>query len=194
MTIETSSNVLLDFFKTLADASRLRLVGLLSAEERSVEELATLLELRAPTVSHHLNRLKALGIVRMRSDGTTHLYRLDVDALRALSRQALALESGAAGAEVTPDLWEQKVLRSFCAGERLKEIPASQKKREVVLRWLLERFSLGQRYSEREVNAILVRHHPDFAALRRYLVDAGLLVREHSIYWRPVAEPAGASG
>jgi hypothetical protein len=93
------------------------------------------------------------------------------------------------GAEVTADVWEQKVLRSFRRGERLEQIPASRKKREVVLRWLVQQFSFDERYTEREVNAILGRHHPDFAALRRYLVDEGFLQREHSVYWRPPPVP-----
>ena len=52
----------LRFFKALADASRLRLVGLLAGAEHSVDELATLLDLRAPTVSHPLARLRAAGL------------------------------------------------------------------------------------------------------------------------------------
>ena len=52
-------------------------------------------------------------------------------------------------------------------GERLKEIPASRKKREVILRWLAERFEVRRRYSEAEVNELLQRYHPDSATLRR---------------------------
>ena len=47
---------LLHFFKVLADESRLKLLGILANGERSVDELATLLKLKAPTVSHHLAR------------------------------------------------------------------------------------------------------------------------------------------
>ena len=42
----------------------------------------------------------------------------------------------------------------------------------------------GVRYPEREVNALLAVWHPDVAALRRYLVDEGLLTREAGVYWR----------
>src|SRR5690348_13204680 len=82
----------LRFFKALADESRLRLVGILATGERSVDELAALLTLRPPTVSHHLARLRELGLVTMRAEGTVHRYRLDADALRALSREVLSLE------------------------------------------------------------------------------------------------------
>ena len=45
-------------------------------------------------------------------------------------------------------------------------------------------FEVGVRYPEREVNALLAVWHPDTAALRRYLVDEGLLTREAGLYWR----------
>jgi len=69
--------------KGLADISRLRMLGLLSQEEHTVEELAAALTLTEPTVSHHLSRLKTLGLVTMREEGTRHRYRADGDALRA---------------------------------------------------------------------------------------------------------------
>lgn len=40
------------------------------------------------------------------------------------------------------------------------------------------------RYSEQMVNLILGRRHQDTAALRRYLVDEGLLDRAEGHYWR----------
>lgn len=40
------------------------------------------------------------------------------------------------------------------------------------------------RYAERDVDAVLRAWHDDHAALRRYLVDEGLLGREANVYWR----------
>ena len=40
------------------------------------------------------------------------------------------------------------------------------------------------RYPEREVNFTLQLWYPDYAALRRYLVDAGFLARADGVYWR----------
>jgi len=48
----------------------------------------------------------------------------------------------------------------------------------------IERFETGRRYPEKEVNAIISRHHPDFATLRRELIGARLMRRESGIYWR----------
>src|SRR5438270_9569905 len=178
----------LRFFKSLADASRLRMLGILAAGERSVDELATLLDLRAPTVSHHLAILRELGVVSMRPEGNVHLYRLDADALRALSREVLSPERVASFADsIEAEAWERKVLRDFFEGERLKEIPASRKKRSVILRRLAHEFQPGTRYRETEVNEVLKRHHADPATLRRELVGAGLLQRTQSVYWRSEA-------
>jgi predicted transcriptional regulator len=189
---DTPPETTLRFFKALADESRLRIVGILAGGERSVDELTAQLDLRGPTVSHHLARLRELGLVSMRADGNVHVYRLEVEALRALSRDVLSLERMAAFADdVEAEAWQRKVLRDFFDGERLKEIPASRKKRHVVLQWLATRFPIDVRYREVELNEVLQRHHPDAATLRRELVGAGLLQREQSVYWRPAPAPAG---
>jgi hypothetical protein len=85
---------------------------------------------------------------------------------------------------------DARILQSFVEpGGRLVSIPVQRKKRLAVLRWLVEDFQPGRRYPEREVNQILGRHHSDFAALRRYLVDEELMQRSRSIYWRTGTVP-----
>lgn len=191
---EQSLQTVLEFFKALADASRLRLLGILASGEHSVDELAAQLQLRAPTVSHHLARLRELGLVSMRSDGNLHFYRLDENALRSLSRDLLSVERVSSFAEsVEAEAWEKKVRRDFFDGQRLKEIPASRKKRAVILKQLATEFRAGQRYKETEVNEILLRHHPDPATLRRELIEAGLLERHQSIYSRTAVRERPAS-
>lgn len=53
-----------------------------------------------------------------------------------------------------------------------------------ILGALAAKFEPGVTYPEPAVNDLLRRHHDDYAALRRYLVDAGLLRREQGMYWR----------
>jgi hypothetical protein len=67
---------------------------------------------------------------------------------------------------------------------RLDRIPASRAKRLVVLDHVVRVFEPGVRYPERDVNTMLAAFHPDYAALRRYLVDEMFLAREHGTYWR----------
>jgi DNA-binding transcriptional ArsR family regulator len=175
------------FFKILSDESRLRLLALLASQQATVDELAASLDLRPPTVSHHLGRLKELGLVRCTVEGTSHRYSLDRGALHALARDSLSEESVARfGAEVDGDAWEQKVLSAFVRDGRLVEIPASRKKRLVILRLLAREFEPGRRYPEKEVNTVLARFHPDVATLRRELCaeEHALLTRAGGVYWR----------
>jgi len=182
---EEQLQTLLQFFKALADANRLKLLGILANRECSVEELAALLRLKAPTVSHHLTKLKELGLVEMRAEGNTHLYRLHAEGLHGLQKMLLTPESVATLVELEDgDAWERKVLRDFFEGERLKEIPSSRKKREVILKWLAEQFAPERTYTEAEVNEIIQRSHPDSATLRRELIGTHLMQREAGVYWR----------
>jgi hypothetical protein len=80
---------------------------------------------------------------------------------------------------------EEAVLRQYFRGGRLRSIPAGigRKRRIVMMRLALE-FEPGLHYTEREVNQTLARFHPDYAALRRYIVEEGFMDREGGQYWR----------
>ncbi|HHO52244.1 MAG TPA: metalloregulator ArsR/SmtB family transcription factor [Deltaproteobacteria bacterium] len=182
---EAQLDQLLAVLKALADASRLRIVGILADRECSGGELAELLGLRAATVSHHLTRLRELGLVSARAEGTRRLYRLDADALRAVQA---ALDPPHRLVELIPearpDAYARKVLSSFLDGDRLLRIPASRRKRDVVLGWLAEHFEPGEEVPESEVNERLARHHWDTATLRRELVGGGWMTRGAGVYRR----------
>jgi hypothetical protein len=155
-----------------------------------VQELARALDLRAPTVSHHLAVLKAAGLAAVRSDGTTRWYRLQESELNRKSRELLsrsALER--IGADQAADSADREVLAHYLEGERLTKIPDVRKKRLVVLRWLARKFDPGVDYREGEVNTILKRHHPDAATLRREMVGNRIFAREAGVYrLRPESE------
>jgi hypothetical protein len=183
----------LPYLKALADETRLKLVGLLATRERSVGEMAEILELREPTISHHLAKLTAVGLVEMRAAGTAHLYRLDAEALQRLGRELFAPEQvNQLAPQPAADAWESKVLHTYLREGKLSKIPETRKKRDVVLRWLVTRFEEERRYPEREVNEIIGEHHSDFATLRRELIGAGLMRREAGVYWRTAEAGAAA--
>lgn len=178
---------LLRFFKGLANENRLKILGILADQERSVEELSALLNLKEPTVSHHLAKLKELGLVQMHPDGNTHLYRLDSEALQRMNKDIFTPKQMSAIVQgVNYDAWERKVLNTFLDGEQLKAIPASRKKRQVILEWLVNKFEKGVEYTEKEVNQVIARHHPDCATLRREFIMNRLMEREGGggVYWR----------
>lgn len=188
MTAEEQQDVLY-FLKLLANETRLKLLGLIAGGERSVGELAEIAEVSEPTVSHHLAKLTEARLVSMRADGNARFYRLDPEMLNRLSRDYFTPEkvvAFAGGADAAG--WERKVLSAYLEGERLTKIPDVRKKRDVVLRWLAEKFERNRRYPEREVNDVIRRHHPDVATLRRELVGARLMQRESGVYWRIPAD------
>ena len=81
--------------------------------------------------------------------------------------------------------YAQKVLHAFVVDGRLVSIPARERKRQVVLRYLATTvFEDDREYPEREVDQRLALRHRDVAALRRYLVDSGYLERHAGIYRR----------
>ena len=162
---------------------RLRVLGALAMQPGTVREIAERLVMEVIVVARAVGKLVDADLVRYDPSGS---YTLDVTAVQAAKR-SLFTQTPAASA-VTPD---EKILRNFLDGDRLTTIPASASKRLVILRWLVEKFEFGVTYPERTVNDILRQHHDDYAALRRYLVDAGLLQRDQGMYWRPAAEPFG---
>ena len=177
--------IMLQFCKAMADESRLKVVGLLSTTEHSVMDLAGLLNLKEPTVSHHLAVLKELDLVRLRAEGNVHWYRLRADVLRKISRAVFSTENIARIAvSAEADGWDRRVLDNFVRGERLTEIPVRRKKRWVILKWLAQRFELDANYSEADVNTILKLHHEDCAPLRRELIGYRMLARAAGIYCR----------
>jgi len=90
-------------------------------------------------------------------------------------------------ADVNLSAYDQKVVADYTRKDgSLKTIPAQKKKLEAVLRYVVEGFEKGKRYSEKRVNEILKGYHDDTATLRRELVGFGLMQREGGggEYWR----------
>ena len=83
--------------------------------------------------------------------------------------------------------FEARVLRAFVRGGRLASIPARERKKRVVLRWLVDQVLPDDApIEERELNMRIALLNPDASALRRYLVDARLAEREGMVYRRAV--------
>ena len=181
---DTDLDTLLAFFKAMSNESRLRIVGLIAERERSVQELAELLGLKEPTVSHHLASLKALGLVKVRVDGVTHWNRLETEALTGFNR-ALLDRSAVTALAAPPETDSARIIANFLNDDgTLKHLPASRKKRWMVLEWLMEGFDDDRLYPEKEVNAILQQRHWDSATIRREMVGYRMLAREDNVYWR----------
>ena len=182
------SEELVTFFKALADKNRLKIVGLLAEKSYSVEELATLLKLKPPTVSHHLARLVEARLVKSHTESYYSVYQLDHSVLESKARSMFSQhELSTVASEVDVDAYDKKVIKDYSRRDgSLKTLPSQRKKLEAILRHVVKAFDTGKRYSEKQVNEILAGYYDDTATLRRELVGYGLMQREGGgeAYWR----------
>ncbi len=167
-----------DFVRLAVDPVRLAVLGRAATGPVEAGSLAAELDVPHKTVLTGIARLREAGLL-------TDQNLLDREVLREVAG-ALADEV-IADPSVTEGPWsaeEAQVLSRFFRGSRLESIPANHSKRLIVLERLAMEFEPGLRYDERQVNLTLQMFHPDFAALRRYLVDNGFLTRADGVYWR----------
>ena len=75
-------------------------------------------------------------------------------------------------------------LRAFVRDGVIAVMPSRQARRRLLLNEVALAFEPGVRYSERTVSLFLRQVYPDYAALRRYLIDEGFLDRKDGEYWR----------
>lgn len=174
---------MLSFVKAMTSAERLRIIGVLVRGRATQAEIAEQLHVPVRDVFNHLAFLVHVGVVN-ETDG---VYDLDEKAIESLARGQLEGKR----AEYVPPEGEQedvrKVLKNFLnADGSLKQIPPPGNKLLIVLNFIVDVFAFDTNYTEKEVNTILRRFHVDTAALRRYLVDNGLMARESNgtRYWR----------
>ncbi len=73
-----------DPFNAIAEPRRRHILELIAAEERSVGEIADVLELGQPSVSKHLQVLRDVGLVTMRREGRRTMYRTNAEKLRTI--------------------------------------------------------------------------------------------------------------
>lgn len=171
----------------LAEPERLRVVSALALGAGTIAEVAAATGLEPREVVAALRRLERGGLVSREKDQLT----LHADRFKEAAREVAPVEPAA---PLSADPATDRVLRAYTRGGRITKLPARLTKRRLLLEHVAAMFEPGVRYPEREVDAMMRAWHPDYAMLRRYLVDAALLARAEGEYWRiggPVAlEPA----
>ena len=179
-----------EFFKALGHPARLLILNLVQAKPRHGEELAAILGLNPATISHHLAKLAAVGLLESAKDQYYQTYSLVGDLLDKKVGEVVRLPQPELATEVEEDAYRAKVLRTFLKRGRLVSIPAQLKKRQVILEKLAREFEPGRAYSELEVNQVLLEFHEDVASLRRGLISMGLMKREQGTYRRVADDPS----
>ncbi len=145
---------MLVFFKAMADANRLKILGLLAQEDLTVEQISEMLKLRPSTISHHLSKLSEVGLVSAKASSYYNIYHLENRALEDKAKQLLSKETlPTMASDINMDAYDQKVIADYSTPDgHLKTIPSQRKKLDVILRHVGRAFELAVTYSENEVN------------------------------------------
>ena len=180
-----NEHTILDFVKAMTDAERLRIVGMLTQRAATPKEVADELHMPLRDSVDHLAFMQHVGIVR-ENEGR---FELDTKGLEALAQSQFKGQPRESYAPA-PDLKDKsrKVLAAFLnADGSIKQIPSDAGKLQVILDYLVETFTPGVVYTEKEVNTLIRRFNVDTAGLRRDMIDRGMLERKSdgSQYWRP---------
>lgn len=174
-------------FKVLADKSRLKIINTLMKEPCYVELLSERLGLNPSTISFHLKKLEAVGLVHSIKEQYYVMYYLNKE---VLNFQLLDLFSSLN--EENPDeerrekLYRQTIISNFFSGNKLTSLPVQRKKRSVVLNEIAKSFEINHPYSEKEVNAKISEYHEDFCTIRRDLISEKIFDRNNGIYTRKI--------
>lgn len=174
---------MLDFVKAMASAERLRVIGVLARGRATQAQIAEQLHLPVKDVFNHLSFLVHVNVVTE----TNGIYDLNEKAIESLARKQFEGKRPTYEAKEERQEDVRKVLKSYLnADGTLKQIPAPGAKLLIILNFMVDAFAFDTIYTEKEVNTLLRRFHVDTAALRRYLVDSGLMARESdgTKYWR----------
>jgi ArsR family transcriptional regulator, arsenate/arsenite/antimonite-responsive transcriptional repressor len=171
--------------RALADPTRIRILGLLAERPMYGQELAKVLDVKPPTISHHISPLVMAGLVRVRRENNYHYYELDSDGIQHLAESTQRIARLLFASNPLPPKSDERarVVATFIKDGRLVSIPAQYKKRRYVMEELARTFEWGRLYDEKEVNAILKTFHDDVASLRREFIDQRIMMRENGRYW-----------
>ncbi|WP_370294416.1 metalloregulator ArsR/SmtB family transcription factor [Rossellomorea marisflavi] len=181
-------NKQVEFHKTLGDPTRLKIIYLLSEGPLHVGAVAGKLGLTAPTISHHLSRLKDCNLVYSRREKNTVYYHLNIKVLLHHGKVLQQFAERTKGEERNMDQRvkeKQKVLNAFIGKDgKVSQLPAQQKKRLYLLEHFVEALEVGRKYEEKEINEYIKRFHDDYATVRREFIIHQFMFRENSIYER----------
>ena len=180
----------------LAEEPRLTIIGLISQKPYSVREMAEVIELTNALTFKHLNALHHAGLLNFHLGETEQFYQINPQRIARLKAYMALIDTAPTEPldEESDNTWidaldfdedDKAVLRTYTFNGRITQFPTKDKKWQAILRWIARRFEAGRRYPEKQVNAMLVEVHVDYATLRRSLVEYGFMERDRggSEYW-----------
>ena len=102
---DTNFKIIADIFKQLGDTTRLRIFWLLCHAEECVLNIAAMMEMSSPAVSHHLRSLKSSRLITSRREGKEVYYRASDSTESQLLHRMIeqVMEVACPDAETLPD-------------------------------------------------------------------------------------------
>lgn len=179
MQVEESIKIM----KALADKSRLFILNALIEKPQYVEEISKRLELAASTVSFHLKKLEAAGLVKKEKEQYYIIYKINEQIFSTKLQNIISFENLEATVQNNRiDSYKEKVISTFFKNGRLVQIPKQHKKRWIILEKFIQLFEANKNYSEKEVDNKISDLFDDYCTIRRYLVDEKILIRDKGNY------------
>ncbi|WLR59016.1 DUF2087 domain-containing protein [Guptibacillus hwajinpoensis] len=176
-------NRLVNFHKTLGDPTRIRILSLLAKGPLHGQAIAGKLGLKAPTITHHMTKLRDTGIVYQRKDKNTIYYYIDEKKFRSYSEALPTMLYQPNYDKEDDSVKTQAVINNFLAPDgTLKHLPSQRKKKIIILKHLINGLERGRKYPEKEMNEYIKKFHPDFATIRREFIINHFMYRENNIY------------
>lgn len=176
------------FHKALADPTRIRILFLLKHGPLHGQALAEKLGVSAPTITHHMAKLRQVALVKETRDKNTIYFELDQYFFeRNLKELYTALfespsSQQAASMERSQHV-KQSVLNHFFSPDgRLKQIPAQRRRKLIVFEHMLTGLKVGEKYTERQINEHILRFHEDYCTIRREFIINHFMYREKGMY------------
>ncbi|MFG1653260.1 DUF2087 domain-containing protein [Micromonospora sp. NPDC049275] len=163
--------------RLIADPRRMRVLAAVALGARSLADVARAAEMPHRDVVAAVRRLQEGGLLDGDADGLRPAY----ERLRQLATVPRNSEQSDPGVRAT--------LRPFIQDGRLVSMPAQQSRRRALLEHVAETsFPAGAAFDEREVDDKLKAwcngSAVDHVSVRRYLIEAKLLVRANGSYAR----------
>ena len=154
----TQENALL-IFKSLSDASRLRIVRSLAGGDAYAELLAERLGLTPSTVSFHALDATLFDLAAAEPEQTDEQQKRE-------------------------DAYRRRVIDAFFEYGKLRAIPVQRKKKLICYEVIAEKLVPGKVYDEKELSDIIAAFHEDYCTIRRDMVSEGILRRDNGRYVR----------
>ncbi len=177
---------LVAFYKSMGDPTRVRIVAILANGPLHGQAIAGKLGLTAPTISHHLKKLRDIHVVYERRDKNTIYFYLNTAMIKQQAHVLTRLiEKGGKELDemVETSLVRQKVYENFFTKEgKLKNIPAQRKKKLMVFERMIRGLKIGEKYEEKVLNEYIKQFHEDYATIRREFIINHYMYRENGIY------------